>query len=121
MYCIVLATLKRKTKFRHRSTQSALQFASLSHTPSDKQSLCVEPATTEQPSLPIKLQLFAEGLRVAAAPSNGIEHPLASKRFKPAFQQLIGVSQLWCRIDLFLFDFGQLDNRGTQFLVRRHF
>ena len=64
MYCIVLATLKRKTKFRHRSAQPALQFASMSHTPGDKQSLCVEPATTEQPSLAIKLQLFPEGLRV---------------------------------------------------------
>src|SRR3984957_17199105 len=117
MYCIVLATLKRKTKFRHRSTQSALQFASLSHTPSDKQSLCVEPATTEQPSLPIKLQLFAEGLRVAAAPSNGNGRPLTPKRFKSAFQQLIGVSQLWFRIDLFLFDFGIVKKRGTKLLV----
>src|SRR6185312_6075882 len=121
VYCIVLTTLKCKTEFRHRSTQAALQFASLSHTPSDKQSLCVEPATTEQPSLAINLQLLPKGLRVAAAPGDGIEYPLAGKRFKPTFQRLVGFSQLWRHVDLLLFDFGQLGDRGTQFLVGGHF
>jgi hypothetical protein len=117
----VLPTLKRETELGHRSTQSALQFPTLSHAPRHKQGLRIKPAAAEQPSLVIESQLPPKDFRISAAPSERIEHALVGKRVQPTLQRFVRLPERRGGIDLGLVDSGQLDYLGIQFLVGRHF